>query len=80
MGGDVTDLAADQAGPQGVAVDGDHVYWANNEAGTICRVPKAGGEIVVIATGQSRPVKVAVDDEGVYWTNSTDDTVMKLPK
>lgn len=78
-------LASFGAGfPDGLAIDGTHVYVALAE-GSILRVPKDGGEPVPIATGQSLPALVAVDRHCVYWTNTSispagDGAVMRAPK
>lgn len=39
-GSNVVELATGQGSPNGIAVDGTHVYWANTEGDTIMRAPK----------------------------------------
>jgi virginiamycin B lyase len=54
--------------PAGVAVDGTHVYWADNAYSTIGRANLDGtGARFII--GASKPTGVAVDGTHVYWAN-----------
>ena len=86
--GQVTTIAADQAYPNGLAVDATHVYWTNRGDGTVKRMPKGGapGEPpTVIATGQVAPGPIVVDETHVYWANEgTSDlangSIMKIQK
>jgi Fibronectin type III domain/IPT/TIG domain len=55
--------------PQGVAVDGDFIYWANRSGGSIGRADLDGTNVDDnFITGLSLPVSVAVDGNFVYWT------------
>jgi DNA-binding beta-propeller fold protein YncE len=50
--------------PEGVAVDGSHIYWANNGAGTIGRADLNGQNAnQSFITGVHGPFGVAVDPE-----------------
>jgi hypothetical protein len=54
--------------PTGVAVDGTHLYWADNAYSTIGRANLDGtGARFII--GASNPTGVAVDGTHVYWAN-----------
>jgi hypothetical protein len=66
------------AGAAGIAVFGEHIYWANPSAGTIGRAKLNGSgapsliEPNFIDEEVGRPQYVAVDSEHVYWTNAGD--------
>lgn len=70
--------------PYGIAIDDEHVYFADRDEGTLRRMPKAGGTPVAIATGQSGISFVAADPGTtgfVYFTRDTaDGTVAKVNK
>ncbi|MDX6622693.1 MAG: hypothetical protein QOE75_625 [Solirubrobacterales bacterium] len=55
----------------GMAVDADHIYWANRWAGTIGRanLDGTGGNEIFIA-GLGDPCGVAVDGTHIYWTDT----------
>jgi hypothetical protein len=55
--------------PQGLAVDGTGVYWADAEQGTVMKVSLQGGTPVTLASRQANPEAVAVDETSVYWTD-----------
>ena len=69
--------------PEGVAVDGEHIYWTNTPsalpctssgnvwcASTIGRANLDGSEVnAAFIAGANNPWGVAVDDTHVYWTN-----------
>ena len=67
-------IASGQEQPVGVAVAGEHVYWATRGDGTsigsIARVPRTGGEVEVLASGLPEPADLAVGPTYVYWTNA----------
>jgi hypothetical protein len=74
------ELLDDSGGAYAIAIDGTHVYAADNAGGTIYRIPKEGGEPEVLATDQPYPFDIAVDSEAVYWISETDGTVHKVAK
>jgi virginiamycin B lyase len=56
--------------PNGVAVNGSHIYWANRTTGTIGRANLDGtGVNEFFITGADRPDGVAVDGSHIYWAN-----------
>lgn len=61
-------LAHGLQGGRGLAIDDDYVYFTDQSAGTVERVPKGGGEREIIEDGQDAPYGVGVNDEFVYWT------------
>lgn len=64
--------------PYGVAVDGQHVYWANESAGTIGRANLDGsGATDSFITGATNPIQMAVDGEYLYWANLGSDTIAR---
>jgi hypothetical protein len=81
-------LATGLAYPNGIALDGQDVYWSNRGDGTIMRLSayaSPGTMPTTIAKGQASPGTVAVDGQYVYWVNegsSSADTgaIMKLAK
>lgn len=60
----------------GVAVDADHVYWADPAGGTIGRANLDGSnpDYSFIA-GASNPCGIAVDGNHIYWTNLTGNSI-----
>jgi hypothetical protein len=58
------------SGPHDLAVDGAHIYWANQVSGTIGRANLDGTAVnESFITGASTPVGLAVDGAHLYWTN-----------
>jgi hypothetical protein len=64
-------LATSEADPWGIAVDGANVYWTNQRAGTVKKVPLSSGPSVTIAAAEVQPSGIAVDATHVYWVNYT---------
>ena len=73
-------LSADEARPVGIAIDESHVYWANEEDGSVKAVPIGGGAVKIVMGGLSKPANVAVDATSVYVTDAGGDAVIKAPK
>jgi sugar lactone lactonase YvrE len=72
---------ATSSGSYGLALDDRDVYFTDDGAGTIWRVPQAGGDATLLAEGQQLPGEIAVDGLNVYWVNTVvDGAVMKLAK
>jgi len=70
--------------PQGIAVDGAHVYWTDSQSQSVNEVPLAGGAPTTLAAKQVAPLAIAVDDTSVYWTTVAEGTgqgaVMRIAK
>ena len=59
-----------------MAVDGQHIYWTNNQRDTIGRANLDGSGVdQSFITGASGPEGLAVDGQHIYWTNALDDTI-----
>jgi hypothetical protein len=75
--------SASNSGYWAIAADDSFVYWADDVAGTVAKVPAAGGTPVVIASGQATPTDVAIDTLYVYWVTQGatpgGGTVMQAP-
>jgi uncharacterized protein YjbI with pentapeptide repeats len=71
-GQDLQDALIPNVGdPRGVAVDGNHVYWANFAGTNIGRADLDGGNVQAdFIDAGSKPFGVAVDASHIYWTNS----------
>lgn len=69
-----------QAGPYGVTVDADYLYWVNVDAGTIKRANKDGSEVVDIATGLPNLRGIAVDSTYIYWSTYTSGQIYRALK
>jgi hypothetical protein len=73
-------LAEGLAGGRGIAVDATNVYFTDQSAGTLSRVPKGGGEVVVLVAGLDQPYDVGIGGAWVYWTEFVAaGTVARMP-
>jgi len=63
-----TVLADGLVGGRGLFVDATWVYFTDQDAGTIERVPKGGGARELLQANQPSPYAVAANDEQVFWT------------
>lgn len=74
-GGSLDHIVAPTAdNPCGVAVDAQHVYWAQGNDGTIGRANLDGSganESFITLPGDQYPCGLAVDAQHIYWTNKT---------
>lgn len=63
-----TVLAVDLVGGRGLALDDAFVYFTDQDAGTVERVPKGGGPREILQDNQAQPYGVAVTPEHLFWT------------
>lgn len=81
QGGTPIALCPQRGSPQGLALDGERVYWADHAAGTIESADRnLGGAPIQIANGLDSPSRLAVDEAYVYWLCDTSDAVSRAPK
>lgn len=60
----------------GVAVDGEHIYWADNELDTIGRANLDGSGVNrFFIAGANSPCGIAVDSSHIYWANFEDEFI-----
>lgn len=71
-GGPAVTLAAASSAAEGLAVDSNYAYWADQGTGSILRVPLGGGQVATLASGQASPWRLAVTPSEVVWTNAGD--------
>jgi len=79
-GGAATTLV-DDAGCEGIAVDGDTIVWTDSglfETGTVFKAPLGGGSSSILAEGGQ---SFGIDAAGgtVFWAALTDSTVRSVP-
>lgn len=73
-------LAEGLLGGRGIAIDPTHVYFTDQAAGTLSRVPKGGGDVEIIMPQLEAPYDVAVGGAWVYWTEyAAAGTVARTP-
>lgn len=53
---------------RGLGLHADFVYFTDQSAGTVSRVPKGGGEVEELVDLQQEPYDVVATDEHVFWT------------
>jgi hypothetical protein len=68
-------LALGQSIVDGIAADGDNVYWTSRLHGTINKASVTGGPslppITVLAKGRVGPSAIAIDATAVYWAEES---------
>jgi len=68
-GSNVTDLTPTLTNPWGLAYNGTHVYFSEDNAGKLWRMDPDGNNRAEIASGLSMPRDVAVSATNLYWVN-----------
>jgi sugar lactone lactonase YvrE len=69
------DVVTTEGFPNGVAVDGTHIYWTTWGDGAVWRfplAPAAGEEPQRLVTDQTRPSAITVTSDAIYWVNEGD--------
>jgi hypothetical protein len=74
--GERTPVAAMQDGVRDLVVTSDAMYWANETAGQVMKLPN-GGTPQQLVGGQDGPGSVVVDGATIYWTTPT--SVLSCP-
>lgn len=72
-------LASGQQGPQNLAINATHAYWANHDGARVMRVPLAGGEPQVVAEDQPHAYAVAIDGVYAYFTTYESGGIRRAP-
>lgn len=66
-GGDAGEVLVDSLkSAWGLAIDATHVYFTEQNGGTLKKIPKGGGPVTVLATNLDGPRSVIVDGEFAY--------------
>ncbi|RLB61627.1 MAG: hypothetical protein DRI90_10935 [Deltaproteobacteria bacterium] len=77
--GPVAVASALDYGVWGIAVQGDYVYWANQNTNAIYRESiSTPNTPQVLTSAQGQPWDVAVDSSAVYWTNYTSGDIRRM--
>jgi Domain of unknown function (DUF5050) len=77
-GGAVSNLATNQSTVLSVQIRNGMLYWADDDAGAVFRVPVAGGTPTPLINGQSIHA-IAVDDSHVYWSDDIGNKIVRMP-
>ncbi|MFO0748564.1 MAG: hypothetical protein U1F43_23305 [Myxococcota bacterium] len=78
-GADLTTLAV-VGWPGDLRSDGSDLFWLDEPAGLVMRMPVGGGTPTAIFAGPAGPWAIALDAGHVYWTNPLEGTVMRVGK
>jgi sugar lactone lactonase YvrE len=78
-------LASGESSPDGIAVDGDYVYWVEqgttSSNGSVRRNSVNGtpSSVQTLASGRNDPWNLATDGTHVFWTENAAGNVMQVP-
>jgi hypothetical protein len=66
---------------EGLASDGDYVYWANHtETGSIGRLRLSDNAVSTVVAQTRQPRRLSVDDTFVYWTSDIEHAIRRARK
>src|SRR5436305_1356421 len=65
-------LGSNQRFVRCMALDGEYLYWANNERGEIMRLRLPNGAPEVVVANQGRPFSIALDATTIYWSTGSE--------
>ncbi|HUB09023.1 MAG TPA: hypothetical protein VMB50_18585, partial [Myxococcales bacterium] len=69
-------LATGLSDPEGLAIAGGQIYWADYGDGKIMTLPTTGAASpTVLVSGLNLPIAVAVDAQHIYWLDTGDNLV-----
>ena len=61
-----------------IDIDGTHVYWVEDDLGTVRKAPLAGGAATLLGSGNGRPFDLRVNGASVYWLLGLD-RLLRVP-
>jgi hypothetical protein len=74
QGGVVTTLTSNHK-PYGIAINGNNVYFTDDDEKAVLMVPKSGGESIPVATNLVKPQLMTADEVSVLWADFSEDAV-----
>lgn len=63
-----------------VAIDADHVYWADRLEGSIVAAPIDGGPLRALATDRGLPGSIAIGGDGLVWVEKRSESLWTMAR